>query len=133
MVIEKSKNEINYLNDKNQQLKHIVDQLEVRAFLVKNSLNFQIIFLILKKNQNKKYKDLNDTLHNECVISENQWLESEKEYKENIIRLEKKIDDLKSCNTQLEKNFLDIKSQFDNLNELNSELHDKISELQVFI
>ena len=76
---------------------------------------------------------MNDTLHNECVISENQWLESEKEYKENIIRLEKKIDDLKSCNTQLEKNFLDIKSQFDNLNELNSELHDKISELQVFI
>ena len=76
---------------------------------------------------------MNDTLHNECVISENQWLESEKEYKENIIRLEKKIDDLKSCNTQLEKNFLDIKSQFDNLNELNSELHDKIAELQVLL
>ena len=49
MVIEKSKNEINYLNEKNQQLKHIVDQLEVRAFLVKKFIKFSNYFFNFKK------------------------------------------------------------------------------------
>ena len=55
------------------------------------------------------------------------------EFTQTVISKERDTEHLKSSFEQLEKNFLDIKSQFDNLNELNSELHDKIAELQVLL